>query len=282
MTTSNQSPVSAEPAWRPARPKFRPLALIVAWILSAAALLVAAWIVPGAHVENFWGALVARAVIAILNALLPPLIAALRLPLMLVIGLLLVLVLDALMLLAADTRSRTAISRSTRSGRRSRCRARRVGGRRRARRRLRDERRRHVHAPGDPADRPPLGRAGRDRRAGHRLPRDRRPRAARAAAGDAGRKRAEHGALAPTAATLTEWETDLSSQTGATQAGILLGSNEDIPAFRWVEKETATLDDVLGAARLRRDRASPRDRPRAARETAARAAATCSRARPTT
>ena len=40
---------------------------------------------------------------------------------------------------------------------------------------------------------------------------------------------------------LAEWETDLSSQTGASQAGILLGSNEDIPAFRWVEKETATL-----------------------------------------
>ena len=37
---------------------------------------------------------------------------------------------------------------------------------------------------------------------------------------------------------LAEWETDLSSQTGASQAGILLGSNEDIPAFRWVEKET--------------------------------------------
>ncbi len=40
---------------------------------------------------------------------------------------------------------------------------------------------------------------------------------------------------------LAEWETDLSSQTGASQAGILLGSNEDISAFRWVEKETATL-----------------------------------------
>ena len=37
-----------------------------------------------------------------------------------------------------------------------------------------------------------------------------------------------------------EWEPDLSSQTGASQAGILLGSNENIPAFRWVEKETAT------------------------------------------
>ena len=40
---------------------------------------------------------------------------------------------------------------------------------------------------------------------------------------------------------LVEWETDFSSQTGASQAGILLGSNEDIPAFRWVEKETGRL-----------------------------------------
>jgi hypothetical protein len=40
---------------------------------------------------------------------------------------------------------------------------------------------------------------------------------------------------------LVEWETDLSSQTGASQAGILLGSNEDIPAFRWVEKERGEL-----------------------------------------
>ena len=38
-----------------------------------------------------------------------------------------------------------------------------------------------------------------------------------------------------------EWETDLSSQTGASQAGILLGSNDDIPAFRWVEKERGTV-----------------------------------------
>src|SRR5262245_39236779 len=102
MSPSIHSAVVPEPAWRPARPKFRPLALFLAWILSAAALLVAAWIVPGAHVNNFWSALVAVAVIAVLNALLPPFVAALRLPLMLVLGLLLTLVLDALMLLAAD------------------------------------------------------------------------------------------------------------------------------------------------------------------------------------
>ncbi len=40
---------------------------------------------------------------------------------------------------------------------------------------------------------------------------------------------------------LLEWEPDLSSQTGASQAGILLGSNEDIPAFRWVEKENGRM-----------------------------------------
>ena len=37
---------------------------------------------------------------------------------------------------------------------------------------------------------------------------------------------------------LHEWETDWSSQTGACQAGILHGSNEDMPAFRWYEKES--------------------------------------------
>ena len=37
--------------------------------------------------------------------------------------------------------------------------------------------------------------------------------------------------------TLKEWETDLSSQTGASQAGILHGNNENIVAYRWVEKQ---------------------------------------------
>jgi uncharacterized membrane protein YvlD (DUF360 family) len=36
---------------------------------------------------------------------------------------------------------------------------------------------------------------------------------------------------------IVPWECDLSSQTGASQAGLLLGSNEDMPAFRWYEKE---------------------------------------------
>lgn len=40
---------------------------------------------------------------------------------------------------------------------------------------------------------------------------------------------------------LVAWECDLSSQTGASQAGLLLGSNDDMPAFRWYEKDTGRL-----------------------------------------
>lgn len=36
---------------------------------------------------------------------------------------------------------------------------------------------------------------------------------------------------------LTPWRTDWSSQTGATQLAVLHGSNHDVPAFRWYEKE---------------------------------------------
>lgn len=40
---------------------------------------------------------------------------------------------------------------------------------------------------------------------------------------------------------LTGWEPDLSSQTSASQAGILLGSNRNIPAFRWWDKPRGEL-----------------------------------------
>jgi len=36
---------------------------------------------------------------------------------------------------------------------------------------------------------------------------------------------------------LVGWETDLSSQTSASQAGILHGNNREIPAFRWYDRE---------------------------------------------
>ena len=40
---------------------------------------------------------------------------------------------------------------------------------------------------------------------------------------------------------LIPWECDLSSQTGAMQAGILLGDNDNMPAFRWYEKDTGRI-----------------------------------------
>lgn len=40
---------------------------------------------------------------------------------------------------------------------------------------------------------------------------------------------------------MIEWECDLSSQTAASQAGILHGNNFDIPAFRWYEKDNGKI-----------------------------------------
>jgi uncharacterized membrane protein YvlD (DUF360 family) len=55
------------------------------------------------------------------------------------------------------------------------------------------------------------------------------------------------------------WECDLSSQTGASQAGLLLGSNWDMPAFRWYEKEsgrTMVSNHPADAAEIERRRSS--------------------------
>ncbi|WP_405889676.1 phage holin family protein [Streptomyces sp. NBC_00133] len=58
------------------------------------------------------------------------------------------------------------------------------------------------------------------------------------------RRAADDGAM-PTVAgwigtthRLTPWRTDWSSQTGASQLGILHGTNHDVPAFRWYEKDS--------------------------------------------
>ena len=74
---------------------------------------------------------------------------------------------------------------------------------------------------------------------GRALPGDRRPRPRGAAARAARRQRAGHGALAARghATGCERWETDWSSQTGACQAGLLHGDNDDMPAFRWWEKD---------------------------------------------
>src|SRR5918998_3647357 len=89
------------PAWAPERPRLRLPRLVAVWLASALALLLAAVLVQGAEVRGFGGAAVVVAILAALNAVLPPLVAALRLPYTVVVGFVLVLALDAAMLLLA-------------------------------------------------------------------------------------------------------------------------------------------------------------------------------------
>ena len=242
MTTAAAPSEYGEPvSWEPDKPKFKPVRLLISWFLTAIALLVAAIILPGVNIVDRWDALWMAAVVALLNALLPPLLAALRLPFMIGLGFILILILNALVLLAAsnlidhsyevdnfgwallaalvvaavsvvlsiifgtnddDTYTIQVTQRI----------ARRQGGATR------------TNVPGiiyleiDGLALPVLQRAMRDGSAPHMA-----------------KWLTEHTHQ------LVEWETDLSSQTGASQAGILLGSNENIPAFRWVEKEKGTL-----------------------------------------
>ncbi len=56
---------------------------------------------------------------------------------------------------------------------------------------------------------------------------------------------------------LVGWETDLSSQTSASQAGILHGNNDNIPAFRWwdrTRKEIVSSSAAKEVAALEKDR----------------------------
>jgi uncharacterized membrane protein YvlD (DUF360 family) len=240
MTTPQRPVYGERPHWIPERLRIRPFALLLSWLLSALALLIAAKILPGASVRDFRGALIAVLAIAVLNAVLPPVVAALRLPFMLLAGFALLLVVDALMLLAADRITGDLHVESFWSAIGVALLASAVGvgldalfgtndddtytlrvTQRIARR---SGERVQTDAPGivfleiDGLALPVLQRAMRAGSA---------PNMARW--------------LSEQTHRLAEWEPDLSSQTGASQAGILLGSNDDIPAFRWVEKESGRL-----------------------------------------
>jgi uncharacterized membrane protein YvlD (DUF360 family) len=230
-----------EVAWEPSKPRFSPLRLAVSWLVAAGSVYVAAGVVGGVALTGTGGAFLVAAAIAIVNAVLPPLIAALRLPFTLVLGFLLVLIVDALALqvasdafpdeiavdsfgsalLAALVMAAVSIVLEVIAGTNDDD-AYTVRVVQRVARRQGEQVRTDV--PGivfleiDGLALPVLRDAMRDGSA---------PNMARWIG--EGRHH------------LAEWETDLSSQTGASQSGILLGSNEDIPAFRWVEKETATL-----------------------------------------
>jgi uncharacterized membrane protein YvlD (DUF360 family) len=228
------------PGWAPEKPRLRPGQLILTWLLGAVALVVATKLVPGASDSTLRAAIIVAALIAVLNAVLPPLVAALRLPFMALVGFFLVLAVDALMLLVADRYSDGLTIDSFWSALAVALAASAVGVvlgvlfgtndddeysfsvvqriARRSGERVVSDRAGVVFLEIDGLALPVLQRAMRD---GH----------------------------APTLARwlqegthrLAEWEPDLSSQTGSSQAGILLGSNDDIPAFRWVEKERRTL-----------------------------------------
>ena len=227
--------------WEPVRPRLRPARLVIAWITAAVALMIAALIVPGVEVAGFWGALFVAALIGILNAIVMPILAAVRLPFTVALGFILVLVVDALLVLGASelsdnaievesfwrallvslVTSAAAVALQTIFGtddddeyalRVTERIARRSGGQ------IRTDVPGIIYLEIDGLALPVLKRAMRDGNC---------PNMARWV---------EQGTHV-----LAEWETDLSSQTGASQAGILLGSNEDIPAFRWVEKETGRL-----------------------------------------
>lgn len=78
------------------------MGLIINWLVSAIIILIAAYILPGVHVANFWTALVVAVVLGVLNILIKPLLIVLTLPITLVtLGLFLV-VINALMVLLAS------------------------------------------------------------------------------------------------------------------------------------------------------------------------------------
>ncbi len=75
--------------------------LILTWLLAACALLVVAYIYPGVQVQSFTSALIAAAVIGLLNAVLRPVLVVLTLPVTLVTLGLFLFVINALMFWAA-------------------------------------------------------------------------------------------------------------------------------------------------------------------------------------
>ena len=84
--------------WQPERPRFRPLRLLISWVLTAVSLWATARLLPGVDVVDTGGALAMAAVVAAINAIIPPLLAALRLPFMLALGFILVLIANAVAL----------------------------------------------------------------------------------------------------------------------------------------------------------------------------------------
>ena len=70
---------------------------IVRWVVNALAVMLAAYLVPGVSVRDFWSALIAAIVIGLVNAIVRPLAILLTLPINIVTLGLFTLVINALM-----------------------------------------------------------------------------------------------------------------------------------------------------------------------------------------
>lgn len=77
--------------------------IIIGWFLSAIVVLIAAYLLPGVHVDNFFAALVFAVVLGILNVLVKPLLLLLTLPLTIVTLGLFTIVINALVVLLASS-----------------------------------------------------------------------------------------------------------------------------------------------------------------------------------
>lgn len=76
--------------------------LIVSWLVSAFALWLVARIVPGIEVENFRAAMIAAAIIAVVNTIIGPILRFLTFPItFLTLGLFLLVINAVLLMLAA-------------------------------------------------------------------------------------------------------------------------------------------------------------------------------------
>lgn len=54
--------------------------ILISWLLSTVAIIVSAYLLPGVHVDSFVTALVAAAVLGIINAVIKPILVILTLP----------------------------------------------------------------------------------------------------------------------------------------------------------------------------------------------------------
>ena len=107
--TSSLHEYGATPSRADVRPKLRVTRLLLSLFVTAASVFLAAAILPGFDVGDFWAALLAALVIGLLTAVLSPLVAAVQLPFTVATSFLMVLVLDAVILLAADRLTEQAV-----------------------------------------------------------------------------------------------------------------------------------------------------------------------------